>query len=148
MADQRRSTEQPAGMIRCVIVTPESTALDTLARSATLPLFDGLRGVARGHTPFIGRLGAGEVRIVGEQGGPPDAVRRLFIEGGFVEVGHDVVTVITQRAIPGETLDLADARAALERARTTAAAGDEALAARHAATEAARALVRTASRGR
>ena len=62
------------------------TSLDTRARSVTLPLFDGQRGVARGHSPFIGRLGAGEVRITGEQGGPADAVRRVFVEGGGVTV--------------------------------------------------------------
>ena len=71
MADTKQS-----GSVRCVIVTPEQTSLDTQARSVTLPLFDGLRGVGHGHAPFIGRLGAGEVRIVGEQGGPADAVRR------------------------------------------------------------------------
>lgn len=65
MADTKQSG------VRCVIVTPEQTSLDTQARSVTLPLFDGSRGVGHGHSPFIGRLGAGEVRIVGEQGGRP-----------------------------------------------------------------------------
>jgi F-type H+-transporting ATPase subunit epsilon len=106
---------KPSATVRCVVVTPESTSLDTQSRSVTLPLYDGLRGVGRGHAPFIGRLGAGEVRIVGEQGGPADAVRRLFVEGGFVEVSHDSVTVITQRAIPAEKVDAAAARAELEK---------------------------------
>ena len=35
------------GAIRCVIVTPEQTSLDTQARSIGLPLSDGLRGVGR-----------------------------------------------------------------------------------------------------
>ena len=109
--------------VRCVIVTPEMTSLDTRARSVTLPLFDGQRGVARGHSPFIGRLGAGEVRITGEQGGPADAVRRVFVEGGFVEVGHNSVTVITQRAVPAENIDLAQARAEFEKIRGTTATG-------------------------
>jgi len=88
------------------------------------------------------------VRIVGEQGSGPDAVRRLFVEGGFVEVGHDCVNVITQRAVPAEKLDLAAARADLERISGGKATGDEAIAAKLHAEEAARALVRTASRGR
>lgn len=139
-------TKQTA--VRCVIVTPEQTSLDTKARSVVLPLFDGLRGVGHGHTPFIGRLGAGEVRIVGEQGGPADAVRRLFVEGGFVEVGHDEVTVITQRAIPAEKLDAAAARADFERLSGERATGDEAIDSKLQSLEAARALVRTATRGR
>ena len=139
---------KPAGMIRCVIVTPETTSLDTFVRSVVLPLFDGERGVARGHSPFVGRLGAGEVRIVGEQGAAADAVRRVFVEGGFVEVGHDAITVIAQRAVPAEQIDLATARAELDKIRSTKASGPEAVAAKIAAEEAARALVRTAERGR
>jgi len=134
--------------IRCVIVTPETTGLDTQCRSVSLPLFDGSRGVARGHAPFIGRLGAGEVRVAGEQGGSADAIRGVFVEGGFVEVSHDTVTVITQRAIPAEKIDAAAARAELEKVTTAKATGDDALAARQKAADAARALVRAAGRGR
>ncbi len=132
--------------VRCVIVTPETTVLDTHARFVTLPLFDGQRGVGRGHAPFIGRLGAGLVRITGEQGGAAEAVRLTFVEGGFVEVSHDSVTVITQRAIPAEKMSVAEARAGLEKLRTTAATGDEAIAAKMQAEETARALVRAAER--
>jgi len=134
--------------IRCVIVTPETTGLDTHCRSVSLPLFDGSRGVARGHAPFIGRLGAGEVRITGEEGATADTVRGVFVDGGFVEVSQDTVTVITQRALPTERIDAAAARADLERLRTSKATGAEAIASRQRALEAARALVRAADRGR
>jgi F-type H+-transporting ATPase subunit epsilon len=128
-----------------VIVTPEATVLDTEARFVALPLFDGQRGVGHGHASFIGRLGAGEVRISGEQSAG-DGVRRTFVEGGFVEVGHDTVTVITQRAIPAEKLDAAAARADLEKIAATKATGDEAIAAKLRSQDAARAVVRTAGR--
>ena len=141
MADPKSS-----GAIRCVIVTPESTCLDTHCSSVTLPLFDGSRGVARGHAPFIGRLGAGEVRVAGEQGAG-DVVRSVFVDGGFVEVSHDAVTVITQRAIPAEKIDVAAARAELERLTAGTAAGDEAIAARQQAAATARAMIRAATRG-
>jgi F-type H+-transporting ATPase subunit epsilon len=147
MAESKSTADEEKG-VRCVIVTPETTILDTRARFVTLPLFDGQRGVARGHAPFIGRLGAGEIRIVGEQGAAADAVRRFFADGGFVEVGHDAVTIITQRAIPGEKLSDAAARAELDKLRGTTATGDEAIAAKLKALEAARALVRTSERGR
>jgi F-type H+-transporting ATPase subunit epsilon len=124
------------------------TSLDTRARSVTLPLFDGQRGVARGHAPFIGRLGAGEVQITGEQGGAADAVRRVFVEGGFVEVGHDAVTVITQRAVPAEKIDLTQAREQLEKIRGTVATGDEAIATKMQAENTAREVVRIAERSR
>jgi F-type H+-transporting ATPase subunit epsilon len=129
-------------------VTPELTSLDTRARFVTLPLFDGQRGIARGHAPFIGRLGAGEVRITGEQGGPTDAVRRVFVDGGFVEVGHDAVTVITQRAIPVEKIDLTQAREQLETIRSKIVTGEEAIATKMQAEATAREVVRIAERGR
>ena len=140
MADAKQS-----GSIRCVITTPETTSLDTHARRRAVARRSG-RGVARGHTPFIGRLGAGEVRVIGEQGAGGEAVRRVFVEGGFVEVSHGVVSVITQRAVPAETLDQAAAKADLERIAASRATGDEAIATKLRELETARKLVRTASR--
>jgi F-type H+-transporting ATPase subunit epsilon len=144
----RSSRDGDSSGVRCVIVTPEVTSLDTRARFVTLPLFDGQRGVGRGHAPFIGRLGAGEVRITGEQGGAADAVRRVFVEGGFVEVGHNAVTVITQRAIPAEKIDLSQARGELEKIQGTVATGDEAIATKMQAEATAREVVRIAERTR
>lgn len=134
--------------VRCVIVTPESTILDTRARFVALPLFDGQRGVGRGHAPFIGRLGAGEVRILDPLAGGRESVQRVFVEGGFAEVGPDAVTVITQRAIPADKLDASRAREELEAARRTAATGDEAIESKLRAVETARALLRTAEQSR
>jgi F-type H+-transporting ATPase subunit epsilon len=141
MADSKRS----AG-IRCLVVTPETTVLDMVAKSVVVPLEDGQRGVGRGHAPFIGRLGAGEVRLTTADG--PEAVHRTFVAGGFVEVSHDSVTVITQRAVPAEKLDLAEARAELAEITARTAAGDEAIDAKLRAQDAAREVVRIAARSR
>ncbi len=141
MADSKRS----AG-IRCLVVTPETTVLDASAKSVVLPLEDGERGVARGHAAFIGRLGAGEVRIVTAEGA--ETVHRTFVEGGFVEVSHDSVTVITQRAVPGDKLDLVRARSDLVDISAVPAVGDEAIDAKLRAQEAARAIIRIAERSR
>ena len=137
----------PSGMVRCVVVTPESTLLDTTARQVSLPLFDGQAGIAPGHSPLIGRLGSGAVRITGEGAGS-DSVRRVFVDGGFVEVNHDVVTVITQRAVPAEAIDGAQARGELESIRTSRAVGDEAITEKLRRQASSRALVRTAEQGR
>ena len=139
--------ESPRGAgIHCVIVTPETTILDVVSRSVVLPLEDGQRGVGRGHAPFIGRLGAGEVRITTADGA--EAVHRVFVDGGFVEVGHDVVTVITQRAVPAAKLDLAEARAALAEISGRPAVGADALESKLRSQRAARELVRVAGRVR
>jgi len=145
MAETKRGGE---GGVRCVITTPESTVLDTRAEFVSVPLFDGQRGIGRGHAPFVGRLGVGEVRITGEGGGGAEATRRTFIEGGFVEVGHDEVTIITQRSIAAEKLDAAAARSELEKLKASPSRGDEAIAARMRSEEAARALLRAAERKR
>jgi ATP synthase F1 epsilon subunit len=141
MADSIRSSG-----IRCVIVTPETTVLDTTARGVILPLEDGQRGIGRGHAAFIGRLGAGEVRITLGEG--REGSQSVFVDRGFVEVGHDTVTVVTQRALTAEKLDLAQARAALAEITAQPATGDEAIAAKLAAQEAAREVVRIAGRSR
>ncbi|MBR5627186.1 MAG: F0F1 ATP synthase subunit epsilon [Thermoguttaceae bacterium] len=61
-----------------------------------MPLFDGEYGIARNHTPVIGRIGAGELRVTLESG-EKDI---WYIEGGFVEVLNNLISVITNRAFP------------------------------------------------
>lgn len=141
MADPKRSSG-----IRCLVVTPENTVLDALARSVVVPLEDGERGIGKGHAAFIGRLGAGEVRLVPSDG--PETIHRTFVEGGFVEVSHDSVTVITQRAVPGDKLDLVRARADLVDITAKPAFGEDAIDAKLRAQQAARAIIRIAERSR
>ena len=54
--------------LQCIVVTPERTVRDTSAEFVALPLYDGEIGIAPGHSPMIGRLGSGEMRIVGDEG--------------------------------------------------------------------------------
>jgi len=72
----------------------------------------------------------------------------VFVEGGFVEVGHNAVTIITQRAIPAENIDLTQARAEFEKIRGTTATGEDAIAAKMQAEATAREVVRIAERNR
>ena len=70
------------------------------AQFVALPLYDGELGVAPGHSPFIGRLGYGELRVR-ENG----KTVRYYVDGGFVQVADNVVSVLTNSAIPAEKLD-------------------------------------------
>lgn len=112
--------------MQCIVVTPERTLYDQPAEFVALTLYDGEIGVAPGHTPMIGRLGFGEMRIRRE-GQQTD---RYYIEGGFVEVLDDVVSVLTQRAIPAAEIDAAVAREQLLSAQSRRAATPEAAAVR------------------
>ena len=78
--------------LQCVIVTPEKAILDEKADFIVLPMIDGELGVLPGHTPLVGRIGKGELRL--KQG---TVVKKLNIEGGFAQVRENVITVLTSR---------------------------------------------------
>jgi F-type H+-transporting ATPase subunit epsilon len=94
--------------LRCVVVTPEKSVLDAAVDFVAVPMFDGELGVLPGRQPLIGRLGYGELRTVAGK-----TTHRYYIDGGFVQVRSDVVTLLTAKAIPAEELNAAAAEAAL-----------------------------------
>ncbi len=129
----------PIRVLECVVVTPESTAFQSPAQFVALPLYDGEVGVLPGHSPFIGRLGYGELRIV-EDG----KTFRFYVDGGFVQVAGNVVAVLTGSAVPAEKLNAAVAREHLAAARARKANSPELLAIRDRLEQQARAQMRIA----
>jgi F-type H+-transporting ATPase subunit epsilon len=127
--------------LKISVVTPEATALETAAAFVAVPLFDGELGVAVGHSPMIGRLGYGELRV----GQGADA-KRYYVDGGFVQVADNTVTVLTNRAIDADQLDAATATSDLEAARARTANSPELLEIRDRETARARAQLRLAKR--
>ncbi len=87
--------KKPGDRIQCVVVTPERTLFDELVESVVLPLLDGELGILPGRSPLLGRLGYGELRTRSGAG-----AQRYFVDGGFAQVRDNVVTVLTNRAIP------------------------------------------------
>ena len=141
---EKSRTGKPGGnLIQCVVVTPERTLFDELVDFVALPLYDGELGVLPGRTPLIGRLGFGELRT--RTGG---ATRRYFVDGGFVQVRDNVVTVLTHRATEGARVDRAAAARELEQAQARRALSDFEIEERARAIARARALLRTGSGGR
>jgi F-type H+-transporting ATPase subunit epsilon len=126
-------------ILECIVVTPEATALQMPAEFVVLPLYDGEMGVAPGHSPFIGRLGYGELRVR-ENG----RTVKMYIDGGFVQVANDQVSILTQHAVPLEKLDAATAREHLAVARARKANSPELMAIRDRAELQARAQIRMA----
>ena len=98
--------------LQCIVVTPETTVKDQMADFVALPLYDGEIGIAPGHSPMIGRLGYGEMRI--REGGTTTS---YYVDGGFVEVADNVVSVLTNRAVPAAALDASVAAEQLATAR-------------------------------
>ena len=97
--------------MQCILVTPERTVRDEEADFVALTLFDGEIGIGPGHTPMIGRLGYGEMRIIRDK-----QTVCYYVEGGFVEVAEDVVSVLAGRAVPAEEIDEAVAEEQLRSA--------------------------------
>jgi F-type H+-transporting ATPase subunit epsilon len=106
--------------LRLVIVTPERTVLDEHASALRFPLYDGDIGILPGRLPLIGRLGVGELKVTTSSG-----VQSFFIDGGFVQVLGSTVSLLTQRAMPSESLNAAEAEKQLEAASAKVARTDE-----------------------
>ncbi|MDO4574355.1 MAG: ATP synthase F1 subunit epsilon [Planctomycetia bacterium] len=127
--------------LKCVVVTPEKTVLDQAAESITLPLYDGEYGIEWNHTPLIGRLGAGLLRL--RKG---DRVDAYYVSGGFVEVLANTVSLMTARAIPAAEITLAKADAAMVEAKAKPGKSVQEMEIRDQAMREARAMLRIANR--
>ena len=101
-----------AGPIQCVVVTPEQTLLDETADFVALPAYDGQIGILRGRAPLVSSLGHGEMRLL-----RGDRVQRFYIQGGFLQVRSDVVTVLTNDAVPVDELQPETIEESLAQAR-------------------------------
>lgn len=97
--------------LNCVVVTPETTALDEKVDAVVVPMFDGEFGIAENHSPLIGRLGFGELRLT--VGGKS---QRYYVDGGFVQVQDNVVSVLTSRIMSAADVDKHEGQALLEEA--------------------------------
>ena len=127
--------------LNCIIVTPEETTVEAVVDSVVVPLIDGEMGILPNHAAMIGRLGAGELRLrTGDQ------VERFFLEGGFIQIVDNTVSVLTGRAIPVEQLDAAAAEGQLEGALAEPAVGMEQMEARDQLVQQLRAQQRVARR--
>lgn len=130
-----------AKAIQCTVVTPEKKAVDQTADFVVLPLYDGEIGIGVDHAPLIGRLGYGEMRL--QQGGN---VGRYYVDGGFVQVVGNQVTVLTGHAIPADEVDKTAAQEQLDAARKQPAATAEQQQIRDRAVAQARGRLRVARR--
>lgn len=126
--------------IQCVVVTPEKTEVDVRASSVTVPLFDGEMGILKGHSPLVGRLGYGvlRVQVAGE-------TQRYFVEEGLVQVNQNVVSILTDKVTPMSKLTAAIASHATEAALQMPSSQPIEIAARRRALDRARALTRVTS---
>lgn len=111
--------------ITCRLVTPSQELLNEQVVYASVPAWDGLIGFQHGGSPLVSRLGLGKLRL----DFPADAgsgSREYLVEGGFVEMGHNELVILAERAIPAEEIIESDAKAELAEAEARVVPDDAA----------------------
>src|SRR5215470_14263498 len=93
------------------VVTQNRNVYTGEAEMVVAPGSEGVLGILPRHAPLLTSLKAGELRI--KHGGQEDS---LFVAGGFMEVFHNVVTVLADDAERAEDIDEARAEEARRRA--------------------------------
>lgn len=78
------------------LVTPEEILYSGEAYMVVVRVLEGGEiAFLPGHAPFLGALGEGEARIYAQEG---SEAQSLQLSGGFVEVNHDKVTILSDEA--------------------------------------------------
>ena len=95
----------------CTVTTPEELVFEGAVDSVTVPAADGEMGFLPRHAPLVGTLGFGELRVSSQDGGK----QAFFVNGGFVQVVDDRVTVLAVEAQAVGELDAESVRADLSR---------------------------------
>jgi F-type H+-transporting ATPase subunit epsilon len=102
-----------ANTIHVDVVSSEESIYSGEAEFVVLPGVMGELGIYPQHTPLITQIKPGVVRIKT----PGDAEEHIvFVQGGFLEVQPDVVTVLSDTAIRAKDLDEAKAHEAMRAA--------------------------------
>ncbi|MFJ7977749.1 F0F1 ATP synthase subunit epsilon [Peribacillus sp. JNUCC 23] len=97
--------------IKVSVVTPDGPVYDAEVEMVSAKAKSGELGIMAGHVPMVAPLDIAAVRLKKE--GRTDYIA---INGGFLEVRPDVVTILAQSAERAETIDLVRAQSAKERA--------------------------------
>ena len=83
---------------------------------------EGEVGILANHAPLLGVLAPGTVEIRPAEGSTMVAA----VDGGFLSVAHNRISVLAERAAMADTIDLSAAQRALEEAQQGADKSDKA----------------------
>lgn len=89
-----------AGTFKFELVSPERILLSEDAEQVIVPGMEGQFTVLPGHAPVISTLRPGvlDAQVAGGR-------RRVFVRGGFAEVGPDRLTVLAQHMLDLDNMD-------------------------------------------
>ncbi len=130
-----------ANSFHCSVVTPEEPVLECEATFVAFPSHDGEVGVLVNRAPLVHKMGIGRLRVepVGGES------KSFFVDGGFVQMVDNRLTLLTEQAVPVDELSAPDAQKALDEALATPAADEASFVERTKAIDRARAKLRLAS---
>ena len=107
------------------LVSPEKLLRSGEVYMVVVPGTDGDFSVLPGHAPLVSTIRPGAIQVYPT--GINDVPERIFIDGGFAEVGPQGLTILAESATPVGDLDveanakgLLDAREALRSANSDA----------------------------
>lgn len=91
--------------LRCTVVTPTESVLESDASYIEFPAWDGQKGVAAGAAPFLVRLGQGRLRIEKPTGGSDV----FLLDGGFAQMNGGSLTILADSVTVAANLNATDA---------------------------------------
>ncbi len=101
----------------CRVVTPTEKLIEGEMTYASVPAWDGLFGVLPQRAPLLARLGLGELKLHNAaQNSSLGGDQSFLIDGGFVKMADNCLTILAERAIPADQITLTDAEAELAEA--------------------------------
>ena len=105
---------ESSGVLRVEVVSPERVLFSGESTQVITRTMDGGEiAFLPGHAAFLGALTENHTRIYLSDG----TIQNLAVHLGFVEVGPDRVTILSDVAELEEDIDVARARAAMARAQ-------------------------------
>jgi len=107
-----------ADLLHFELVSPEKLLRSGEVYMVVVPGTEGDFGVLPGHAPLVSTIRPGAIEVYPT--GMNDRPERIFIDGGFAEVGPQGLTILAESATPVTEIDvegtarqLAEAREAL-----------------------------------
>ena len=105
-------TSEGATGLQVALVAADRTVWSGEASMVIARTVDGDVGVLRGHAPLLSLLTEASVEI-----NAADGVVHAAVDGGFISVADDRVSILTEHALLAEEIKVDEARAELEAAQ-------------------------------
>ncbi|MCB1504161.1 MAG: F0F1 ATP synthase subunit epsilon [Hyphomicrobiaceae bacterium] len=115
-----------SGTFKFELVSPERILMSEPAEQVVLPGAEGQFTVLSGHTPVVSTLLPGVIHAT-----LTASTKGIYINGGFVEVNPESVTVLAEHAFIVDEADPRMLEAELEKAETALKSADDDEALRH-----------------